>query len=171
MRAEIEKSMEAQKRQKPIPKIPEKKKVDIVEENPKTEFEEKKLPMIKTEEKIVNISNHEENKTVIEKELEKTTFDTNLSKVNETVQEKHEIIEKRAESPKPAPPVIDDNFESEVFYDKEERLAKEKQALEIAQNLALEQKNREEKEIGEKKQALNQLENKFEDIASKYLKK
>lgn len=77
---------------------------------------------------------------------------------------------KNPESPRPAPPVFDENFEVEVVYSKQERVAKEKEALENAQKIALEQKIKEEKEIGEKKQALNQLENKFENITAKYLK-
>lgn len=74
------------------------------------------------------------------------------------------------ESPRPAPPVFDDNFEIEVVYSKQERAVKEKEALNIAQKLAYEQKIKEEKELGEKKQALNQLEDKFENITAKYLK-
>ena len=74
----------------------------------------------------------------------------------------------RAESPKPAPPVFDE--ESDLVYVKDERMAKEKLALELAQKNALEQKEREEKEMKETKHALNQLENKYENIASKYLK-
>ncbi|OMJ80865.1 hypothetical protein SteCoe_18767 [Stentor coeruleus] len=74
------------------------------------------------------------------------------------------------ESPRPAPPVFDDNFEIEVVYSKQERVAKEKEALNVAQKVAYEQKVKEEKELGEKKQALNQLEDKFENITAKYLK-
>ncbi|OMJ77758.1 hypothetical protein SteCoe_22590 [Stentor coeruleus] len=77
---------------------------------------------------------------------------------------------KNPESPRPAPPVFDENFEVEVVYSKQERVAKEKEALETAQKIAIEQRVKEEKEISEKKKALNQLENKFEDITAKYLK-
>jgi hypothetical protein len=78
---------------------------------------------------------------------------------------------KNPESPRPAPPVFDENLEAEAIYNKQERKAKEKEAIELAQKAAHEQKLKVEHELGEKKNELNQLEDKYENIAAKYMNK
>ena len=71
------------------------------------------------------------------------------------------------ESPRPAPPVFED-FDTELFFNKEEREAKEKAAVEKAQRMVSEHKANEELESNMKKQALSELEDKYENIAAKY---
>lgn len=80
-------------------------------------------------------------------------------------------VYKNPESPRPAPPVFDENLEAEAIYNKQERKAKEKEAMELAQKAAHEQKLKVEQELGEKKNELNQLEDKYENIAAKYMNK
>lgn len=86
--------------------------------------------------------------------------------------EEREIeVYKNPESPRPAPPVFDENLEAEAIYNKSERKAKEREAVELAQKVAHEQKMKVEQELGEKKNELNQLEDKYENIAAKYMNK
>ena len=98
------------------------------------------------------------------KESDKSSFKV------ETEEREIEVY-KNPESPRPAPPVFDENLEAEAIYNKSERKAKEREAVEHAQKVAHEQKMKVEQELGEKKNELNQLEGKYENIAAKYMNK
>ena len=182
MKLEIEKSSEAEKRnrqsnKKPVEKIMkfeekvqefvgatnESKKLSNIE-NSEQKGEEKS---IKDESHALRNNKHNENNS---KEETKIVL-TELPNKNQVIIEQEVDEMNRAESPRPAPPVFDENFDMDAFYSKDDRLAKEKLALELAQKAALEEKEKELLELGQKKQALSQLENKFEDITSKYNRK
>lgn len=109
----------------------------------------------------------------------KERIQTNESKLKESdrssfkveTEEREIEVYKNPESPRPAPPVFDENLEAEAIYNKSERKAKEREAVELAQKVAHEQKLKVEQELGEKKNELNQLEDKYENIAAKYMNK
>lgn len=197
MKLEIERSQEAQKRnRKAYTKTAErnststeaKKNYNLDTHSSQTQPIQEKPLLDSSKNEANNLSNKHENLSDSVKEDRNEPKENTFMEKSENAKEseprdqtpknvfrvdsiEREIDEyKNPESPRPAPPVFDENFEVEVVYSKQERVAKEKEALESAHKVAMEQRIKEDKEIGEKKQALNQLENKFENITAKYLK-
>ena len=127
-------------------------------------IEESKNPHMKSdggENDIKEINHTHESKV---KDSDRTSFKV------ETEEREIEVY-KNPESPRPAPPVFDENLEAEAIYNNLERKAKEKEAVELAQKVAHENKLKIEHELGEKRNELNQLEDKYENIAAKYMNK
>jgi hypothetical protein len=183
MKTEIEKSVELQKKKKFDTVKPLDKKTNLNHitsdtiEASKDEIKENNLFQIKitnenTDQPKKSNGDQVEDlqfKVINFKEPVEEKKDTYLVK-NNAFEQEEKNFSARKESPKPAPPVADEAFEIEVVYKKSEREAKEKNALELAQKLAAEQKEKEDQEIFQKKIALSELEDKFDDIASKYIK-
>ena len=193
MKNEIEKPMEAQKKQRHSPAKISERKINVVELRSETIISEhandSNLPksqvlIVESFEVKANDKNAKEkpevamekieNNDVVEEVKEKTIENKIIEPMRPIIEvpSAERVISEfdRAESPRPAPPVFDENFENEVVYAKIDRSAKEKAALELAQKTAYEQKVKEEFEMGEKKQTMNLLEDKFDNIASKYMK-
>lgn len=193
MKNEIEKSMEAQKKQRHSPAKISEKKINVVELRSETIKSEHANDSNLPKSQVLVIESPEV-KAIDEKAKEKSEVLMEKPENNDVVEEvKENFVEKkliepmrpiievpsaerviseydRAESPRPAPPVFDENFENEIVYAKIDRTAKEKVALELAQKAAYEQRAKDELEMGEKKQTMDLLEDKFENIASKYMK-
>ena len=189
MKAEIEKSQEKQKRNRQVtqksvtkptnpqslpvnelqksnePKVTPAVNADLKDKDPSIPSEDS---AIKPEPKV-DTSNKHENKE--HSRLEESKKSENAVEFKVDTEEKEIDLYKNPESPRPAPPVFDENYEVEAVYNKEERKAKEREALELAQRLAHEQKLKVEQELGQKKNELNQLEGKYENIAAKYMNK
>lgn len=192
MKTEIEKSQEKQKRNRQVtqksstkPLNPQTHPVPEVQTSPdskvpkmtpavNTDSKDKystipaEIPKAKPELKVETDNKHENKE---QSRLEESKKSEGIVEFKVDTEEKEIDLYKNPESPRPAPPVFDENYEVEAVYNKEERKAKEREALELAQKLAHEQKLKVEQELGQKKNELNQLEGKYENIAAKYMNK